>query len=80
MTSGKGALPVQHIRGDGSDPLANNIVRGMFELTTLGDRRPVGLQRLGDGRILRSGENSGEDVNLGSLLEGEGKPILLLGS
>ena len=78
LTLGKGTLPIQHIWGDGSDPLADCVVGGMLELTSPGDRGPVLLQRSGDGRILGSGKNSGNDVNLGSLLKSEGEPILLV--
>ena len=52
----------------------------MLELTSLCDRGPVFLQRFGDGRILRSGKNGGDDVNLRGLLESEGEPILLFWS
>jgi hypothetical protein len=52
----------------------------MLELTSLGDRGPVGFESIGDGRVLGSGKDSGDDVNLRSLLESEGEPILLLGS
>ena len=43
LTSSEGALPLQHFWSDGSNPLADCIVGGMFELTPLGDRGPVGL-------------------------------------
>jgi len=52
----------------------------MLELTSLGDRGPVGLESNRDSRILGSGKDSSDDVNLRSLLESEGEPILLLGS
>ena len=64
LTNSKGVLPLQLIGCDGSNPLADGIVGGMLELTSLGDRGPVSLKSIGDGRVLGSGKDSGDDVNL----------------
>ena len=79
LANSEWTLPLQHGRDDGSNPLADSVIGGTLELTSLGDRSPVGLESLGDGRVLGSGKNSGNDMNLGSLLESEREPILLLG-
>ena len=79
LTDSEGAPPLQLVGGDGSNPLADGIIGGMLELTSLSDRGPVGLESTGDGRILGSGKDSGDNMNFRSLLECEGEPILLLG-
>ena len=79
LANSKRALPLQLIGGDGSNPLADGVIGGVLELTSLSDRGPVSLKSIGDGRVLGSGKDSGDDVNLRSLLESEGEPILLLG-
>ena len=80
LTNSEGAPPLQHVGSDGSNPLADGIVGGMLEFTSFGDRDPVGLESTGDGRILGPGKDGGDDMNLRSLLESEGEPILLFGS
>ena len=79
LANSKRALPLQLIGGDGSNPLADGVIGGVLELTPLSDRGPVSLESIGDGRVLGSGKDSGNNVNLRSLLESEGEPILLLG-
>jgi len=78
LTNGEGTIPLQLIGGDGGNPLADGIVGGVFELASLSDGGPVGLKSIGDGRVLGSGKDSSNDVNLRGLLESEGEPILLL--
>ena len=78
LPDGKGTLPLQLIGGDGSNPLADGVVGGMFVFASLSDRGPVGLESIGNGRVLGSRKDSSDDVNLRSLLESEGEPILLL--
>ena len=80
LADGEGALALEHVGGDRSDPVANGCVRVALELTTLRNGHTVCLDSLGDLGVLGARENGGDDGDLSSLLEGEGKPVLLLGS
>lgn len=79
LTDGEGRLALEHVGGDGGNTLADGIVGGLLEVTTLGDGDLVGLKRGGDGGILGSREDGGDGGNLAGLLESEGEPVLLLG-
>lgn len=80
LPNGKGALALQLIRGDGSDTLADGIVGGTLKVATLGNGDLVLLESGGHSGVLGAGENSSNGCNLGSLLQSEGEPILLLSS
>lgn len=76
----EGALALKLVGGNGSNTLANSVVRILLELTAFGNRNPVGFESFGDLSVLGARENSSDDCNLLSLLEGEGEPVLLLSS
>lgn len=80
LANSKGAFALQLVRGDGSDTLADGVVRGAFKVATLGNGDLVRLESGGHSGILGTGENSSNGCNLSGLLQSKGEPILLLSS
>jgi hypothetical protein len=78
LASGERTLAVVHVRGNGSDTLANSVVRSGLKLATLGNGDLVGLKSSRDLGVLRARENSCDGGNLGRLLKGEREPVPLL--
>jgi len=78
LADSEGALAVKEVRGDSSDALADGVIRVGLEGTSLGDGDLVGLKGSSDLGDLGAREDSSNGGNLGSLLESEGEPVLLL--
>lgn len=78
FADGEGAPALKVIGSDRSNTLADGIIGGGLEFTSLGNGNFIGLQGSGDLRVLGSREARSDDGDLRSLLQGEGEPILLL--
>ena len=78
-TDSKGALALQHVGGDGCNPLSDGVVRGALEFTTLSNGGLVRCKSSRDLGILGARQSRGENSDLLSLLESECEPVLLLG-
>jgi len=74
----EGALALELVGCDGSNTLADTIIRGALEFATLRNGDLVLLEGGGDSSILRAREGGSNGRNLGTLLKGEREPIFLL--
>jgi hypothetical protein len=80
LANGEGALALKLIGSDGSNALADSVIRVGLKSTTLGNGNLVGLKGSSNSCILGARQDSGNGRNLASLLQSEGEPILLLRS
>lgn len=78
LANGEGALAIELVGGDSSNPLADGVIRVLLKLATLGNRHPISLEGGRDLGVLRAREGSRDDGNLLGLFSGEGEPVPLL--